>query len=150
LEGLTTLEEGEVWLLKPQQDPSNPRLWTPGIKLGVKPSSKAYRTEYFGPVLSIMCADDLNHAIELANGTGYGLTSGLQSLDEREETLWRQRNTAGNRYVTRTTTGAIVQRQPFGGCKQSSFGKGIKAGGPNYVAQLMQAAQKELPDQRDQ
>ncbi|ADI39185.1 bifunctional proline dehydrogenase/L-glutamate gamma-semialdehyde dehydrogenase [Waddlia chondrophila] len=148
LEGLTTLEEGESWLLKPRQDPKNPRLWSPGIKLGVKQGGKAYRTEYFGPVLSVMCADDLEHAIRLVNGTGYGLTSGLHSLDEREEKLWREKVIAGNLYVNRTITGAIVQRQPFGGCKKSGFGKGAKAGGPNYVSQLMRAEQKALPSHR--
>lgn len=148
MEGLTTLEEGETWLLEPKQDPQNPRLWSPGIKLGVQEGSKAYRTEYFGPVLSIMRADDLDHAIKLANGTGYGLTSGLQSLDEREEKIWRKKIVAGNLYVNRTITGAIVQRQPFGGCRKSSFGKGHKAGGPNYVSQLMRAEQAELPAQR--
>lgn len=145
LRGLTTLEAGEKWLLKPIQDKNNPHLWSPGIKLGVKPSSFSYRNELFGPVLSIMRAKNLDHAIQLANGTPYGLTAGIHSLDEREQQFWLQKIEAGNCYINRGITGAIVQRQPFGGCKDSSFGPGAKAGGPNYLMQLMHPEQKSLP-----
>ena len=50
---------------------------------------------------------------------------------------WTERVEAGNLYINRTTTGAIVQRQPFGGLKKSAMGAGTKAGGPNYVLQLL-------------
>lgn len=145
LRGLTSLEEGEEWLLEPKQDQKNPNLWSPGIKLGVKPSSFTYQNELFGPVLGVMRADDLAHAIQLANGTPYGLTSGLHSLDEREHRYWIDRIEAGNCYINRGITGAIVLRQPFGGCKESSFGQGSKAGGPNYIIQLMRSNQLSLP-----
>ena len=79
----------------------------------------------------------LSEAIQIVNETGYGLTSGLESLDDREQTEWLAGIRAGNLYVNRSTTGAIVLRQPFGGMGRSAFGPGIKAGGPNYVAQLM-------------
>ncbi len=65
------------------------------------------------------------------------MTSGLESLDDREQTLWASRLQAGNLYINRSTTGAIVLRQPFGGMGKSAFGPGIKAGGPNYVVPLM-------------
>lgn len=132
---LTQLEPGETWLLEPQPDPDNPNLWTPGIKLGVKPGSFFHKTECFGPVLGLMRADDLNHAIEIANDVDYGLTSGLQTLDDREVAVWRDRIHAGNAYINRVTSGAIVQRQPFGGWKKSAFGY-AKAGGPNYLLSL--------------
>lgn len=146
LRGLTVLEEGEEWLLKPVQDDSNPQLWSPGIKIGVQENSFSYRNELFGPMLSVMCAEDLEHAIALANGTSYGLTSGLHSLDERQQEQWIERIEAGNRYINRGITGAIVQRQPFGGCKESSFGQGMKAGGPNYLTQFMVAKQRYSPE----
>jgi RHH-type proline utilization regulon transcriptional repressor/proline dehydrogenase/delta 1-pyrroline-5-carboxylate dehydrogenase len=95
-------------------------------------------------VLAVMRADNLDHAIEIANQTGYGLTAGLESLDEREREVWQERIRAGNLYVNRVTTGAIVQRQPFGGVGKSAFGPGIKAGGPSYVAQLMTF--EDVPD----
>jgi RHH-type proline utilization regulon transcriptional repressor/proline dehydrogenase/delta 1-pyrroline-5-carboxylate dehydrogenase len=84
-----------------------------------------------------MEARDLDDAIGLVNATGYGLTSGLESLDDREQEQWRERIRAGNLYINRPTTGAIVLRQPFGGMGKSSVGPGIKAGGPNYVVPLM-------------
>lgn len=143
--GLTTLEEGEHWLLQPLQDSINPNLWHPGIKMGVTPKSFTYQNELFGPVLAVMRATDLNHAIALANGTPYGLTAGLHSLDEREQKLWLNKIEAGNCYINRTITGAIVRRQPFGGCKDSSFGYALKAGGPNYLLGLMKAERIALP-----
>ncbi len=149
LRGLITLEEGESWLLEPKQDSENPQLWSPGIKLGVVEGSFMHQTELFGPVLSLMCAEDLAHAIRLANGTPYGLTSGIHSLDEREQKEWLKKIRAGNCYVNRGITGAIVRRQPFGGCKESSFGAGAKAGGPNYLMQCMVPSQTTLPRERD-
>jgi RHH-type proline utilization regulon transcriptional repressor/proline dehydrogenase/delta 1-pyrroline-5-carboxylate dehydrogenase len=146
--GLTTLEPGEEWLLEPKQDPQNPCLWSPGIKLHVKPGGFTHMTELFGPVLGLMRANNLRHAIELANAVPYGLTSGLQSLDEREQNLWTQEIVAGNLYINRTVTGAIVRRQPFGGTKLSSFGNGSKAGGPNYLREFMKASQIDLPQEK--
>jgi len=146
--GLTTLEHGEEWLLEPKQDPKNPCLWSPGIKWNVKPGSFCHMTELFGPVLSVMRADDLRHAIELANAVPYGLTSGLQTLDEREQALWLDEIEAGNLYINRTITGAIVRRQPFGGTKASNFGNGSKAGGPNYLREFMKATQIGLPQEK--
>ncbi len=145
---LTTLEEGEEWLLEPKQDLHNPCLWSPGIKLGVRPGSFTHMTELFGPVLGIMRADSLKHAIELANRVPYGLTSGLHSLDEREQTQWIEEIEAGNLYINRGITGAIVRRQPFGGCKASSIGNGAKAGGPNYTREFMHAEQVGLPQEK--
>lgn len=143
--GLTTLEPGEEWLLEPKQDPNNPCLWSPGIKLGVKPGSFTHKTELFGPVLGLMRAENLSHAIDLANQVPFGLTSGLQSLDEREHTFWMDRIIAGNLYINTKITGAIVCRQPFGGTKASNFGAGSKAGGPNYLFELLHAKQAALP-----
>lgn len=146
LRGLTKLEEGEEWLLQPFQDPEHPHLWTPGIKWGVQPGSFTHQTELFGPVLGVLCADNLTHAIEIANSTRYGLTAGLHSLDEREHLQWIESIEAGNCYINRGITGAIVQRQPFGGCKQSSFGRGLKAGGPNYLLQFMHSTETAADD----
>ncbi|HSX26417.1 MAG TPA: bifunctional proline dehydrogenase/L-glutamate gamma-semialdehyde dehydrogenase [Chlamydiales bacterium] len=146
--GLTTLEDGEEWLLEPAQDPHNPNLWSPGIKMGVRPGGFTHMTELFGPVLGLMRADNLQHAIHLANAVPYGLTAGLQSLDQREQALWTQEIEAGNLYINRTITGAIVRRQPFGGTKASSFGNGSKAGGPNYLREFMKATQVGLPQEK--
>src|SRR5512139_3894903 len=121
----------------PQPVEGNPCLWTPGVKYGVRPGSYTHMTEFFGPVLAVMRFEKLSEAVALVNQTGYGLTSGLESLDEREWADWKAHIRAGNLYINRVTTGAIVLRQPFGGMGKSSFGPGMKAGGPNYVAQFM-------------
>jgi RHH-type proline utilization regulon transcriptional repressor/proline dehydrogenase/delta 1-pyrroline-5-carboxylate dehydrogenase len=133
---LTTLDAGEEWLLPPRQIGDDPCLWSPGIKLGVQRGSWFHRTECFGPVLGLMRAGNLDEAMAIQNDSAFGLTAGLHSLDEEEIARWRERVEAGNAYINRAITGAIVQRQPFGGWKGSSFGPGAKAGGPNYVAQF--------------
>jgi RHH-type proline utilization regulon transcriptional repressor/proline dehydrogenase/delta 1-pyrroline-5-carboxylate dehydrogenase len=150
LRGLTTLDEGEEWLIKPRPDSRNNHLWSPGIKLGVKEGSFTHQTELFGPMLGVMRAKNLEHALLIANGTAYGLTAGLHSLDPKEQHLWFQKIKAGNCYINRGITGAIVERQPFGGTKESSFGRGHKAGGPNYLTQFMVGRQIDLPKEREQ
>ncbi|RYX86859.1 aldehyde dehydrogenase family protein [bacterium] len=133
MRALTTLDEGEEWLLEPKQLGDDPCAWTPGIKLGVKEGSWFHKTECFGPVLGLMRASTLTRAITLQNATAFGLTAGIHTLDSRQITQWRETVQAGNLYINRGTTGAIVRRQPFGGWKASSVGPGSKAGGPNYT-----------------
>ncbi len=144
---LTTLDEGEEWLLEPKMLEDNPHLWTPGIKLGVKQGSWFHKTECFGPVLGIIRADDLKHAMAIQNDSDFGLTGGIHTLDDREIAIWREQVQVGNAYINRPITGAIVQRQPFGGWKKSCFGPGAKAGGPNYVSLFATWSQSALPTQ---
>ncbi len=134
--GLTRLAEGESWLVKPRVLDETDRLWSPGVRDGVAPGSEFHRTEYFGPVLGIMTAETLDDATDLQNATDYGLTAGIQSLDPDEVAHWLDRVEAGNLYVNRPITGAIVRRQPFGGWKRSAVGPGAKAGGPNTLLVL--------------
>jgi RHH-type proline utilization regulon transcriptional repressor/proline dehydrogenase/delta 1-pyrroline-5-carboxylate dehydrogenase len=136
LKGLITLERGESWILEPKKLDDSGKLWSPGIRVGVRPGSTSHKTEYFGPMLSVMTARNLEDAIALQNAVDYGLTAGLHSLDPIEINEWISKVEAGNLYVNRTITGAIVQRQPFGGWKRSSIGPTAKAGGPNYLATL--------------
>lgn len=141
--GLRKCKPGESWAVTPQRSEDNPNLVTPGVKWGTQPGSFTHMTEFFGPLLAVMRAKDLPEAISFVNQTGYGLTSGIESLDDREQAMWIDSVQAGNLYVNRSTTGAIVLRQPFGGMGKSAFGPGIKAGGPNYVAQLMEFADRD-------
>ena len=133
---LTTLDEGETWWIEPKQLDDAGFIWRPGVKVGVKPGSWSHLNEWFGPVLAIMVAPDLQSSILWQNQTPYGLTAGIQSLDENECEKWIEKVQAGNVYVNRTITGAIVNRQPFGGWKRSSVGANAKAGGENYLATL--------------
>ncbi len=142
---LTSLEPGESWAVEPRCIEGNPQLWSPGIKWGVTSGSTTHTRELFGPVLGVMCAKSLDEAIDLVHRTGYGLTSGLHSLDDREQEHWSRSVRAGNLYLNRGTTGAIVLRQPFGGMAQSAIGPGLKAGGPNYLVPLSHFEETAAP-----
>ncbi|MBC7762197.1 MAG: aldehyde dehydrogenase family protein, partial [Candidatus Saccharibacteria bacterium] len=85
------------------------------------------------PVVGVMTAPPRDEGIGMQKETDYGLTAGIHSLDPAGLGLWLDTVQAGNLYVNRGITGAIVQRQPFGGWKKSSIGAGTKAGGPNYL-----------------
>ncbi|AZS42084.1 Bifunctional protein PutA [Microbacterium oxydans] len=145
LTALTKLEKGERWLVKPRKLDDEGKQWTPGVKTGVREGSYFHLTEFFGPVLGIMHAKDLDEALRLQNAVDYGLTAGIHSLDSDEVATWLDRVEAGNLYVNRGITGAIVQRQPFGGWKRSAVGAGAKAGGPNYLFGLGEWTPAELP-----
>jgi len=136
LRALTKLDPGESWLLEPTKLDDAGFLWSAGIKLGVKPGSWSHLNEWFGPVLALMSSVNLAQALVLQNSTSFGLTAGISSLDENECNYWAANVEAGNLYINRGITGAVVSRQPFGGWKQSSVGPTAKAGGPHYLEQL--------------
>ncbi len=136
LRALTTLDDGETWLVEPRKLDNAGFIWTPGVKLGIKANSWSHRNEWFGPVLGIMAAPDFATALNWQNSVEFGLTSGIHSLDTSECESWIAGIEAGNLYVNRGITGAVVNRQPFGGWKRSSVGATAKAGGPNYLSQL--------------
>ena len=83
-----------------------------------------------------MRADSFEQALAWQNAVPYGLTAGLSSLDPVEHRRWADAVEAGNLYVNRSTTGAMVGRQPFGGWKRSSLGPTANAGGPDYLIGL--------------
>ncbi|QOP40793.1 proline dehydrogenase family protein [Sulfurimonas marina] len=135
---LDYLDDTEEWLVQPKYaDEQNPYMLKPAVRWGTKKGDFCHMHELFGPVLSVMCAENLKDAVNIVNSTGYGLTSGIETLDEREITYWKENIIAGNLYINRGTTGAIVLRQPFGGMRKSAIGSGKKAGGFNYVSQFM-------------
>ena len=131
--GLETLDNNEHWIVKPEALNSERTLWSPGVRGNVEPGAPSHLKEYFGPVLAIMRAKNLEEALEIQNAVDYGLTAGIHSLDPKEINYWLENVQAGNLYVNRGITGAIVQRQPFGGWKRSAIGPGAKAGGPSYL-----------------
>jgi RHH-type transcriptional regulator, proline utilization regulon repressor / proline dehydrogenase / delta 1-pyrroline-5-carboxylate dehydrogenase len=107
----------------------------PTIFTDVPPTASIAREEIFGPVLSIMRARDLDHAIELANDSAYALTAGIFSRSPSALVRAARELNAGNVYLNRPITGAIVERHPFGGYKMS--GGGTKAGGRGYLEQFL-------------
>lgn len=109
----------------------------PTIFAEVDPQSDLAQQEVFGPVLAVMKADDFDEAIRLANGVRYALTGGVYSRSPAHLEQAARQFRVGNLYLNRNITGAIVNRQPFGGFKLS--GTDAKAGGPDYLMQFVQA-----------
>jgi len=107
----------------------------PHLFADVDPSASLAQHEIFGPVLAVLRARDLDHALEIANGTQYALTGGFYSRSPENIARVRRRFRVGNLYINRKITGALVDRQPFGGFKLS--GIGTKAGGPDYLLQFL-------------
>ncbi|GAB4382498.1 MAG: L-glutamate gamma-semialdehyde dehydrogenase [Elainellaceae cyanobacterium] len=108
----------------------------PVIFTDVAPTARIAQEEIFGPVLSVMKASSFDQAMEMANGTNYGLTGGLYSRTPSHIQTAQDEFEVGNLYINRHITGAIVARQPFGGFKMS--GVGSKAGGPDYLLQFLE------------
>ncbi len=102
---------------------------------GITPEHRIAQEEIFGPVLAIMKVKDINQAIEWANATRFGLTGSIFSRSPRHLELARRHFNVGNLYLNRGSTGALVERHPFGGLKMSGIGS--KTGGPDYLLQFM-------------
>jgi RHH-type proline utilization regulon transcriptional repressor/proline dehydrogenase/delta 1-pyrroline-5-carboxylate dehydrogenase len=107
----------------------------PHVFADVPPSAAIAQEEIFGPVLAVIRARDLTHALEIANGTPYALTGGLYTRSPLSIARIRREFRVGNLYINRKITGALVERQPFGGFKLSGIGS--KAGGPDYLLQFV-------------
>jgi RHH-type proline utilization regulon transcriptional repressor/proline dehydrogenase/delta 1-pyrroline-5-carboxylate dehydrogenase len=129
-------EEGEVALSGADDVPGDGYFVAPTIVTGVRPGGRLAREEIFGPVLSVFRAGSFDDAIALANDTDYALTAGLVSRSPAHIRLAAAELRAGNVYVNRSITGAVVGRQPFGGYGLS--GVGSKAGGPDYLLQFVE------------
>jgi RHH-type proline utilization regulon transcriptional repressor/proline dehydrogenase/delta 1-pyrroline-5-carboxylate dehydrogenase len=108
----------------------------PVIFKDVSPDAKIAQEEIFGPVVAVIRAKNFQEALDVANGTDYALTGGLYSRTPSHINQATTEFEVGNLYINRTTTGAIVSRQPFGGFKLS--GVGSKAGGPDYLLQFLE------------
>jgi len=108
----------------------------PTVFVEVAPEARLAQHEIFGPVLSVIRARDFDHALEIANGTEFGLTGGVYSRDRARIERARREFHVGNLYVNRKITGALVGVQPFGGFNMS--GTNAKAGGPDYLRLFME------------
>jgi 1-pyrroline-5-carboxylate dehydrogenase len=108
----------------------------PTVFVDVDRDARLAQHEIFGPVLSVIRAADFDDALEIANGTEYGLTGGLHSADKTRITRAKREFHVGNLYINRKITGALVGIQPFGGFNMS--GSNAKAGGPDYLRLFME------------
>ena len=84
------LEPGEEWLVEPKFIDEKKYILAPTIKIGAKPENFSFRTELFAPLLTVAPFDTLEEAVAMVNSLDYGLTSGLQSLDENEQAYWKE------------------------------------------------------------
>jgi len=128
-------EEGEL-LIEREDLPDDGRFVGPAVFDDVAPDARIAQEEIFGPVLALIEAEDFDEAIEIANGTNYGLTGGVYSRSPAHIEQAYAEFDVGNLYINQKCTGALVHRQPFGGFKMS--GVGSKAGGPDYLLQFME------------
>ena len=132
LRGLTVLDAGECWLVEPHERPGSSRYerdargaeeitsrrWTPGVRIGVAEGSWFHQTECFGPVLGVMRADDLAHAVRLQNATPFGLTGGIhRSTTTRSASGW---TTSRSATLTSTATSPV----PSSSASRSGGGSG--------------------------
>jgi RHH-type transcriptional regulator, proline utilization regulon repressor / proline dehydrogenase / delta 1-pyrroline-5-carboxylate dehydrogenase len=107
----------------------------PTIFVDVPPQSRLFREEIFGPVLAITKGKDFTEAVALANDSEFAMTGGCYSRHPEHLRKAAEEMVCGNLYLNRSITGALVQRQPFGGFKMS--GGGTKAGGKEYLQQFL-------------
>ena len=108
----------------------------PTVFVDVEPDSRLAQHEIFGPVLSIIKVANFDDALAVANGTEFGLTGGVYSNDEQRLARAKREFHAGNLYLNRKITGALVGVQPFGGFNMS--GSNAKGGGPDYLRLFME------------
>ncbi len=126
--GCRLLYEGEA--------PAGGYFVAPTIFGDVASNDPLAQEEIFGPVLAVLRAQNLDHAIEMGNGTQYGLTGGLYSRSPSHIERVKEEFEVGNLYINRGITGALVERHPFGGFKMSGIGS--KTGGPDYLLQYLE------------
>ncbi|HEY1861892.1 MAG TPA: L-glutamate gamma-semialdehyde dehydrogenase [Gemmataceae bacterium] len=107
----------------------------PHIFADVTPSAAIAQEEIFGPVLAVIKVRNLDEALHVANGVPYALTGGLYTRSPHSINRIKRDFRVGNLYINRKITGALVNRQPFGGFKLSGIGS--KAGGPDYLLQFL-------------
>jgi RHH-type proline utilization regulon transcriptional repressor/proline dehydrogenase/delta 1-pyrroline-5-carboxylate dehydrogenase len=108
----------------------------PAIFSEIEPHHRLANEEIFGPVLAVMKANSFADALDIANRSSYALTGGVFSRSPAHIEKARREFRVGNLYINRGITGAIVERQPFGGLKLSGIGS--KAGGPDYLLQFLE------------
>jgi RHH-type proline utilization regulon transcriptional repressor/proline dehydrogenase/delta 1-pyrroline-5-carboxylate dehydrogenase len=131
----TAREEGRVVARWDGELPATGWYVPPVVVADVDPAtSTLWRDELFGPLLCVVRAGSLDEALALANDTPYALTAGCWSRSPANLRRAAAELRAGNVYLNRATTGAVVGRQPFGGYGLS--GVGSKAGGPDYLLQF--------------
>jgi RHH-type proline utilization regulon transcriptional repressor/proline dehydrogenase/delta 1-pyrroline-5-carboxylate dehydrogenase len=133
---ITMGKQESTVLLTDLKLPSDGFFVSPTVFLDLSEDSQLAQEEIFGPVLIVFKANNIDHAISIANNSNFALTGSIYSRSPNNIKQAIRDFVVGNLYVNRPCTGAIVSRQAFGGLKNSSIG--FKAGGPNYLLQFVQ------------
>jgi len=128
--------KAELSLLAEGMVPAGGHFIPPTIFRDVPLSSPLWKDEIFGPVVCAAKVNSFEDALSLANKTQYALTGGLFSRHPEHIARAKTEFQVGNLYINRGCTGAMVQRQPFGGFKLSGIGS--KAGGKDYLLQFVE------------
>jgi RHH-type proline utilization regulon transcriptional repressor/proline dehydrogenase/delta 1-pyrroline-5-carboxylate dehydrogenase len=136
IQGYTRVGKKEATCVLEIASPKKGYFVGPVIFSEVDPMSRIAQEEIFGPVLSVIRAKNFSHALEIANSSAFALTGGVFSRSPAHIDEARREFRVGNLYINRGTTGAVVERQPFGGLKLSGIGS--KAGGFDYLLQFLE------------
>jgi RHH-type proline utilization regulon transcriptional repressor/proline dehydrogenase/delta 1-pyrroline-5-carboxylate dehydrogenase len=136
ISGYVDLGKREGKCLIAREAPKNGFFVGPAIFSEIEPDHRLANEEIFGPVLSVIKAKDFKHSLQIANRSAYALTGGVFSRSPAHIDKAKREFRVGNLYVNRSITGAVVERQPFGGLKLSGIGS--KAGGPDYLLQFLE------------
>lgn len=133
---LVDLDAGESWLLAPEPLDDSGRLWSPGIRLGVRRDSWFATTPVQAPVIGVMTAHTLSEALQMQAGPASGAVAGLHSLDADEIAVWVDQAPAASLHVNRATVEHRIGRQAFGGWGDAGMGLQPLSGGPNRLITL--------------
>jgi 1-pyrroline-5-carboxylate dehydrogenase len=130
------IAEGGTILTGGKGDDSKGFFIEPTIIDNVKAGDTIEQEEIFAPVLAVIKVKNYDEALDIANGTEFGLTGAVYSASEENLERARRDFHVGNLYLNRKCTGALVGVHPFGGFNMS--GTDSKAGGREYLLQFMQ------------
>ncbi|MBL3699624.1 aldehyde dehydrogenase family protein [Leucobacter luti] len=133
---LTELGRGEEWLVEPRQLDESGRLWSPGVRLGVAPTSDFWTDALGVPVIGVIAVHTLVDALAVQNAPGSGSVAGLHSTDGDEILAWLEEVQAAALSINRATTDARIERQPSGGWNDAVMGLPALSGGPNRLLAL--------------
>ena len=145
---LSKLDYGEKWLLPPMQKSDDTTLWSPGVKLDVRPYGFSHMQERLGPVISLMRSDDLRHSLEMANLIPHKACLIFIGLNEVEHKKIIEKSLFTNIFINRSLTHFVARRQIFGLNQLNAISPGLKMGGGNFLIQFMKAKETSLPQRK--
>ena len=120
--------------------------YTPTVLADIPQNSPAYKEELFGPVASLFRANGIEEAIQIANDTNFGLGSCAWTNDERERELFIDEIEAGVAFVNGMV--ASDPRLPFGGVKQSGYGRELSREGIREFVNIKMVCVHEVDAKR--